>query len=812
MISDDFKFAWRSILRNKLIAAVNVFGLSIGISACMLIFLIAQYELAFDRFQPDRERIFRVYSQFPGPSEGVNPGVPTAVPVAIRDTFTGLESLVNFHTRSLPVKILAGSEVRDFGVCEKLIITPPDYFDVFSYYEWIIGDPAQSLSEPFKLVLTESRARTYFGNISFPEMIGREVTYQDSLMVTVSGIVKDIRERTDFDFTDFISFSTVEQSWLKDSGIQANTWNAINSSSQCFIKLAAGTDAGKIEEQVLGLPEQQKALHGKWDDWRPSPRLQRLSDLHFDARLGIFDYSRSVMDRSTLYILIGIAIFLLVIAAINFINLETARASRRAKEVGIRKVLGGSRKRIISRFLAECAILALMAVVLSGLWLNLAWIYFSDVIPQGLHFDFFQPSLWTFIVLCFAGVTLLAGFYPAVVMSSFRAASALKSASPSTLATSRSTSIRKALTVFQFAFSQVFLAATFVVVLQLDYMVNKDLGFDPEAVVFLHTPWDEDPKLRSLLKHELTEIPQIEAFGAHGLAPISNAAFMNQFEFDNGNEILKHKVYMKDGDTTYLRVYGIQLLAGRNILPVDSLHELLINETYMKLLGFNDPSDALGATIGKRHTVVGVVRDFHTESLHAGIRPTAISYDGDAAGFGIKFFLRDGHVADLQPGLARIEAAWKKVYPGHAFSPVFMNDALKRSYENEQRTSKLGMLATGIALLIACLGLFGLSSFAVLQRTREIGVRKVFGASVNSIVVLLSADFMAVVAIALVVATPVAYAVADWWLQDFAYKLDLDAWIFVLSGMISAATAFLTITLRTAKAAKADPVESLRWE
>lgn len=814
MITKDIAFAFRNIARNKLLATINILGLSIGVSACLIIFLIATYELGFDTFQPDRDRIYRIYSQFQGPYHQTNPGVPTALGVAVQEYFTGIESVTNFHTFIAKAMVRhKTSDTKDFGTHNKIIIASPDYFHVFDYYEWLVGNPEESLSKPFTVVLSESRANTYFGDGDLINVIGREVIYQDSLSVTVSGIVRDIQERTDFDFTDFISFSTVERSWLEGNKLQLNTWNAINSSSQLFIKVAEGTSPEKIQEQLFKLPDfYNSSKNEKWDDWRPIGKLQALKDLHFNSAVGIFDSSRPVMDKSTVYVLIGAAGLLLLIAVINFINLETAHASRKAREVGIRKVLGSSRQKLIFRFLAESFIVCLLAVLLAACLIKLSFNYFHDYIPAGLEFHLADPIVIVFLFSCVIGVTFMAGLYPALVISSYQPVLALKNLTYSNASASRSALVRKGLTIFQFSFSQIFLAGAVVIGLQLDYMVNKDLGFNPDAVVFLYTPSEGTKEQRAALRNELAQIPEIEAFGMHGTQPISNGSLSQDMTFNNGKEILEDQVYIKLGDTSYLRVYDIRLLAGRNFLPADSMRQLIINETYLHMLGFKDPEDAIGKATSEGTTFVGVVKDFHTTSLHAAIRPTAISYATDQTGFGIKLFTPNRTVSDLKPALSKIEAAWKLVYPDEIFRYSFMDDTIRRYYENEERTRKLAGMATVIALVISCLGLFGLCSFTVVQRTKEIGIRKVLGATVNGIIILLAKEFLILVAIALVLSTPLAYYMSRWWLEAFAYKIQLTVWVFGLTGMFSLIIALVTISFRTVNAAKADPVKSLRYE
>jgi putative ABC transport system permease protein len=809
MIRYDLTFAFRNLRRNKLLAAINVFGLSIGISACLVIFLIASYELSFDRFQPDRARIFRIYSTHSGVTDESYSAIPTGAVRVIREQFTGLECLTNFHTSNWNVKVPSKSNSNDFGNYNKIIIAGPDYFEVFNYYQWVAGNPKQSLTEPFKVVLSESRAIVYFGNVEPASVIGKELHYQDSLVVTVSGIVKDITERTDFDFTDFISLSTIEKSWLTKT-IQLNSWNSISTSSQLFLKIHAGTPVEKVEALISNLPEIYKGQFNE-SEWAYPSKMQPLADLHFNSELGIFDNSRSVMEKSTLQILLVVAGLVLLIASINFINLETAQVSRRSKEVGVRKVLGSSRGKIISRFLSESFILCVFAVGVSIIWAEIGMRYFPEYIPHGLVLDITQPIVSIFLISCVVVVTLLAGLYPAFIVSSYQPAAALKDIT-NLKGMTRSSLIRKGLTVFQFSFSQILIVGTITIAFQLHYMLNKDLGFSPNAVVLVNTPWEIQKDKRLAFQNELEQIPEIQQLSLNDMPPISSGTVSSSLNFDNGKGEVTYQYNEKRGDTAYLAVYGIRLLAGRNLLPVDTTREFLINETFMRKLGFTRPWDVIGKTSRENHSIVGVVEDFHTQSLHSPIRPTVISYDGQGMGFAMKIFTPHNKVSDLKTALAKIEIAWKKAYPDKKFDYSFLDDAMKRFYEIEQRTGKLARAATAIAIIISCLGLFALSSFSVLQRTKEIGVRKVLGATVNDIWLLLSKDFLVLILIACVISAPIAYYVAELWLEGFAYKIDIGAWIFLASAFLSLMVAFITMSFRTIRTAQSNPVKSLRYE
>jgi putative ABC transport system permease protein len=812
MILNAFKFAFRNIRKNKLLASINVLGLTIGISACMVIFLIASYELSFDRFHSDGNRIYRIYTRFTGVFTGINRGVATGFTSGVRDNFAGVESVANFHTFSHKVFVPDGkSEPKEFESGTVGIFSGPEYFDVFSFNTWLIGDPKSSLTEPSKVVLTESRARTYFGNIPLADMIGREIIYRDSIQTTVSGILQDFKENSDFNFTEYISIATNDK--LGERNIfEPDDWGNTSSSSQLFVKLSEGATAESIRAQMgkLGVIYKEK---NKDSDWNVEPALQPLSEIHFDTEVGIFDNSRSVSDRSTFQILIVIAILLLVIAVINFVNLETAQASRRAKEVGVRKVLGSSRSVLVSHFMIESFILTFMAVICSML---LSWgslLYFTDFIPPGVRLDLSNPIVISFLGCCLFGVSILAGIYPAFVLSSYQPAVALKNQAYVNSGASRSAFIRKSLTVFQFSFSQVLIVATVAIGMQIHFMLNKDLGFKTDAVITFYAPWQEDPQKRAVLKNELDQITAIDLLSMHSSPPSAPGYSSSTMEFDNGKEILTHSVFHKGGDESYLDLYGIELLAGRNILAGDTATEYIINETYMRELGFKNPHEVLGKTVDNDKVIVGVVKDFHTQSLHSVIKPVVIRSDPQGHFcFGLKLNTSGTDVEALKEKIALVENAWKKVYPDHRFNYSFVDDMIKRFYETEEKTGRLARTATAIAILISCLGLFGLSSFTVIQRTKEIGIRKVLGASVNSILMLLSKDFLKLVALAFVISAPLAYYALEWWLTKFAYKMDITVWLFVVAGMASILTAFFTISFRTVRAAKSDPVKSLRYE
>ena len=808
MVLNDLTFALRHLRRNLFVSGINVLGLSIGLSSCLIIFLIVNYEMSFDRFQPDRDRIFRIYTTFPGrDSFHATSGVPTAFAAVIQDHYSSVESVANFRTYPAFVAVDDDHGARkEFGMNLKTIITPPDYFEVFDHYQWIAGT-SKTLTEPFHVVLTESRVRTYFGDIDPVNAVGKEIYYYDSLLVTVSGIVRDITENTDLDFTDFISESTVEHSWLNKE-IELNSWRHINSNSQLFVKVFAGTVRDKFLAQIseLGKMYKDHNLEGRQEI---TPGIQSLAEVHFDSDIGIFDNSRPVIEMSTLKMLLGVAALLLAIAVINFVNLETAQASRYWKEVGIRKLMGSSRSKLIRRFLMQSFILCALAGILSAGLADLYFTYLTFFTPQGFTFRFIDPDTVIFLVSGVVLVTLMAGLYPAFALSSFQPARALRGARFSNVATGRSVLARRGLTVFQFAFSQILIVGTVIMIKQLNYMLDKDLGFQPEAVVLVRSPSWEHSRLETF-KSELMQHPDIKAVTLSSSPPLSTGMGIMPLTLPGESEIIKHDVHTKQGDTSYVNVYGIQLLAGRNLVPYDSAHEFLVNEAFLDVFGIENPPEAVGKILDKG-TIVGVVKDFHGQPLWNEIKPTVIRYQPGGV-VGIKLLTSNRRVTHVKGVMENIEGSYRNVFPDEEFNYTFLDDQIRQIYANERHFAKVAGMSTGIAILISCLGLFGYFSFTVIQRTKEIGIRKVLGATIASILVLLSKDFLKIVLIALIISVPIAFYATALWLEKFAYKVNVSAGVFLVPAVASVLMCLITIGVRALYAARENPVKTLRYE
>ncbi len=814
MLRNYFTIAWRSLINNKLYTIINTLGLTVGVSSCLVIYLIVSFELSFNKGVPAGDRIYRIYSNFSGAFEGTNCGVNTGVQAFVKEQFTGLENAAAFYTYGGKVTI-AEKDKKDFEDQNFIAIVDPTYFNLIEGYTWVEGSATTSLTKPFQVVLTEEKAKKYFGTDDVSTMMGKEIRYNDSLIVSVSGIVKSLPYRTDFEFTDFISFSTIEKNFLKKS-IRMNNWESTNSSSQLFVKLDNSTTLQKLESQLTKANAKYNEHEGnKNEAFKIDYRLQPLSDLHFNSTLGIFDGSRPAAHKSTLSTLTIVAILLLLIAAINFINLETAQAVKRAKEVGVRKVLGSSRFQLMSHFLAQSILLTFFAVLLSLPLAELGLRFFHDFVPPGVTLQLTDIYTLVFLVGIVFAVGILAGLYPAFFLSSFLPALALKNQAHINSSQTRTTYLRKALIVFQFSFAQALIIGTLVLISQINFMLTKDLGFNKDSIIHFNTLWFENESKRVVLKTELERIPEVAELSMCSSSPSDFGYSSMVLDFKSGKEEIHTNVYRKFGDENYIPLYDIKIIAGRNLLPTDSMREIIVNESYLKELHLT-PDEAIGKEIWQEknaYPIVGVVKDFHTSSLQFGYQPVFMANEKSSLyGFSIKLTANKNGTTNYQGAIAKIEKAWNKVYPDRKFEYKFVDEKINSFYQTEQRMSKLTTTAMTIAIIICSLGLFGLVSYTSIQRTKEIGIRKVMGATVNNIVLLLSKDFLFLVIMAFVVAAPVAYYGADKFLSDYAFHTDIKWYLFALAGCASILLAFVTVSYQAIKAAVSNPVDSLRSE
>lgn len=806
-----FSTAFRNAWRSKVFTAINILGLSIGISAALVIFLIVYHEFSYDTFEKERDRIYRVVldASFNG-TEGHSGAVPAPLGAAIEKEVPGVSQTVpvfRFQGDATARVAVPASQAGMPVVYKKqsgIAFTSEAYFDVLSYH-WVAGSPQTAVHDPFTVVLTQSRARQYFPSLTAAAIIGRQLTYNDDLTTTVSGIVEDLDANTSFTDVEFISLPTIAETHLQQQ-FMMTVWNDWMAYSQLYVKLSRNTTAAQTEEKI-------KALYKKYNKDEKNSirfRLQPLTEVHFDPLYQAVGLR--LAHKPTLYGLLTVAAFLLLLGCINFINLTTANAARRAKEIGIRKTMGSSRKQLVFQFLGETFFITLVATLVSVCVTPLLLNMFAGFIPPGLQFrPWRQPYLILFLGLLTIAVSFLAGLYPALILSAFKPAATLKNRIGINSGETRHAWFRRTLTVAQFVVAQFFIIATLMVSKQINYSLHADLGFSKEGIITFETPHDTIATHTQQLLNSINAMPEVELASTGFLSPADKGVAFTNVSYTQ-NPDLRLNVQIRWGDPQYLDVYGIKLRAGRNVALSDTMKEFVVNETYAKAVGFRAPEDAIGKGLlfnGKILPVVGVMQDFHDQSTHAPI--SALVFAG-SKGKTFHIRLKSPGTTDWQAGIRKIQHAYRQIYPEADFELHFFDETVASFYESEQRTASLLRWAMGLAVFISCLGLLGLVMYTTDTRTKEIGIRKILGATIANIIAVLSAGFIRLIFIAYLIALPLAWWALNKWLEDYSYRTSMSWWVFVLSGAFMFLMALLTLSVRIIQAATANPVKNLRPE
>jgi putative ABC transport system permease protein len=798
--------AWRMLIRNKIYTLVNVAGLALGICACLVIWVIVHYEFSFDRDHPEGNRIYRLntYLQFmKNEPEQLSTGVVVEMPEAVRTGIPGVETVAPFYHLNQWKATVAGANKRktDFSVMP--IVAGPDYFRVM-HYDRMAGNLETALANPFSVVLTEKRARQFFGSGPLEAFIGKEVVYNDSLLVHVTGIVRDWTEHTDLPYTDFISFSTIDHSWLRRSLGLDNTRRL--TFCPVLIKLEPKANPAKVDTELTAL------FNRRWRD-RLLTRIemQPLSAVHFTTEAGDQTVIRT-SQLSTLYALLSIAIFILLLAIINYVNLATAQSLTREKEISIRKVLGSGRSNLLMQLLSETFLLTALAGIVAVLSVQPVLGAFRQFIPETIQFDPLAPANWLFLLCITVTITLLAGLYPARVLSSHSPVSALKGTGAPRAG--GKWWLREGLIVFQFTVSLLFIIGTIVIGRQIGFMLHKDLGFRTDAIVRFDTgeAGDSINKVK-VLEEEIRQLPGVADIASENIPPMGPDKTITTIRYPVTSEVRVPAQFVQ-ADEHYIPLYGIRLLAGRNLFPSDTVKEVVINETLSRQLGFRSPDEAIGENIldmNKTLPIIGVVADFHERSYQEPIQPLLIM-GVTSTDLAVRLDTRGRSAAEARAILGRIERTWKSVYPHKPFDFSFIDDWIALLYQREQTMEGLMHLATGITIFISLIGLFGLTLFMTERRTREIGIRKVLGARVTDILTLMGKDFVRLVLLALLIASAGGWWLMHRWLQDYAYRVGIGVDVFLLAGGFLMLITVLTVALQSLRAALVNPIESLRSE
>lgn len=823
MIKNYFTIAVRNFFKHKSFTLINVSGLAIGISAALVIYLIVQFEFSFEKFRKDNDRIYRIVSDMTFPGEAImkNSGVPIPMPSAVKTDLTGIETTTHFVAAwetNVKVPVKGNQSPAEFKNQQQIIYADEDYFKLFEY-NWLAGSVQTALKDPFQVVLTAEKAKIYFGNLRPLDIIGKEIIYDDSIKVMVSGIVDEpVQRSTDIRFKEFISLATMIQTGVYNN-FGGDEWNSINSASQVFVKLKPGVNAAQITPQLAVMRKKYVKKEDQAND-ATVHFLQPLTDVHFNAEYGSFDNARQA-HKPTLYGLLAVALFLLLLGCINFINLTTAQASQRAKEIGVRKTLGSGKKQIITQFLSETFLLTLLATILSIALMPWLLKVFSDFIPPEISFSSInQTHVWAFLSLLVLAMTLFSGFYPSLILTKFQPVAVIKNQIQRGTGHSRTIWLRKTLTVTQFVIAQFLVIATLVVKNQISYSVNKELGYKKEAIVYFRTYWDffsgKEDKRRFALLEKIKAMPEVEKVSLGSNSPAHSGGASTTMKVNNGEKEIELMCEIMHANPDYFDVYKLQLTKGKLFSNSDTTREYIVNETFTKAFGFKKPEDAIGKLINansKSFPITGIVKDFHTKSTHAAITPLVFS-GAEKRSYTIIVALKPqyGTPGQWKSALAKIEKEHKALYPDNEFKPEFFDATVAAFYKKEQNIARLLNWSAALCIFISCLGLLGLVIYTTNTRTKEIGVRKVLGASVTQLVTLLSKDLVSLVMIAFVIASPLAWLAMNNWLQDFAFRTQISWWVFVVCGFGMLLLAVIVLGIRTVKAALTTPVKSLRTE
>jgi len=792
MLKNYFKIAFRNLWRHRVFSFINIMGLTVGMTACLLIFLYVRFELSYDKFHTKADRIYRMVTDLKTPSETMNTNGPSwAVGPHLQFDLPEVEAFTRVNYDNLLVR------KGDIKFMEDGAIWADSAFFTIFNFPLLKGDARFALAQPFSIVLSETAAKKYFG---------KEDPMGKTLLITgegkpaiVTGVMKDMPENTMIKSGVVLSMNSITQYWAKGINDQ---WG--NYGPYTYVLLKPRTNALALQKKFPAFLDKWNGAEMRKMQMFPTLLLEPLKDVYLKS-----NREGSKGNMMNVYVFSIIALFILVIACINFINLTTARASERAKEVGIRKVAGAVRGQLARQFIGESVMICLIAFLLTLGLSSLLLSSFNQLAGKIISTGIFSNIGLLFLLLAIALVIgLLAGIYPAFVLSSFKPIQVLKGR----FATGAKGSIlRKSLVITQFAISTALIIGTIIVYRQMQYMRSRDLGFKKDQVLVVDTNGDDK---RETLQKLVANLPKVRSTSLSGSVPGGgHAGAYSEVENAKGDlQIANMDLYFVDFD--FIPLYDIKMAAGRpfdRAYKTDSNNAMILNEAAVKLLGYHSPQDAIGKRFkqwGHEGQIIGVIKDFNYHSLQSPVKPLTMRTEWGR--FGLLSIKVDP--TDVHATIAAIEKEFKTVIPNRPFSYFFMDEFFDRQYRSEERFGRLFLNFSALAIFISCLGLLGLASYSTMQRTREIGIRKVMGASVSNIINLLSREFLKLVFISFFIAVPVAWYFMNKWLLDFAYRTSISWWVFAGAGMLAVLIALLTISFQAFKAAVANPVKSLRTE
>lgn len=803
MFKNLFKTAWRNVLRNKAYTFINIIGLGSGISICLVIFVLIQFHLSFDNFHAKKDRIYRMLTEYHhADSKDIfyGSGIARGIPQTLKTDIPEIEAYAPImHNDNEQIQVLNKNGQIDKKFKETgVFATTPSFFKIFDF-PLIQGDANTALKNPNSVLLTKETATKYFGD--WQQAMGKTIRWDNKEVLKVTGILAPIPQNSDFQFSVVFSLGTGRTAEM----LKSTDYNSTGTYYGCYLLAPAGMNEAQLTDKLQALMKKYRA-----PDNKDSEVAQPLSKVHFDNKAG--NYSNKSISTQMISMLWMIALFILVIACVNFVNLATAQAINRAKEVGIRKVLGGNRAQLQMQFLTETFVIVLISLILSvgisAAGIPLVGKIMDLPLATGM---LLQIKVAAFMVLLAIVVTLIAGFYPSMVLSGFNPINALKS--KLALKTPRGISLRHALVVFQFVIAQGLIICTIIIVKQMNYFTHESMGFAKDAIVNVPFPSDSAgiSKLE-YLKKKLTDINGVEQVSLSSNVPAGEDANWTMFTYENAAKPVDFYSIIKMADEQYIPTYKLQLAAGRNVIASDTIREFLVNEALTQKLGLAKPEDALNKqlALGKfaKGRIVGVLKNYHNRSFKDDYAPMLITT------FKKQYEISNIKLssANIGPSLKGIEKLWNEVYPDYAFEYQFMDERIAAFYKQESQLSRIYECFAVVAILLSCLGLYGLASFMAVQRIKEVGIRKVLGSSVGAIVYLFSKEFVVLIGIGFAIAAPITWYLMNKWLQDYIYRIHIHWSIFLLAAIIAMAIALATVSYQLIKAALVNPVKSLRSE
>jgi putative ABC transport system permease protein len=798
MIKNYFKIAWRNLAKNKAYGLINVTGIALSMTCGILIFTLVKFHLSFDDFHKNSGNVYRFVTEQHRDNISYTSGVPPAFGKAFRNDYAFGEKvgrIAKFENELITIK--SGSVVKKFNETEGIAFTETEYFDIFNY-PLIQGNKAAVLTEPNTAIITERIAKKYFGT---ENPINKTLNLGNKIDLKITGILDDLPGNTDQKTEIYASWPTLKiyNDWFAAD----DSWAGISSNLQCFVRLKPNISPGRVEQFLPAYVTKYRPTNKNVHHYK----LQPLAQVHFDSRYG------GVMEKKNLWVLSFIGLFLIITACVNFINLATAQALKRSKEIGVRKVLGSFPAQVFWQFISETGVITIIAATIA---MGLSFLLLPYV-NQLFHTQISIITLTNWQLLLFIPclillVTFCAGFYPGLIIAGFQPIAALRGKLSQKSIGGFNT--RRTLIITQFTISMVLIIGMIVIARQMQYAKQSDLGFNKDAVVMIPVGADSATDVTlGTFANKVKELTGVQHVSICFAAPSADENWNTSVRYDNRTEDELFRVTVKAADDKYVPTFDLKLAAGRNIFPSDTIREMLVNETFARKLNLRSPEEVIGKKLvfdgrSAPMPIVGVLKDFHDRSFHEDINAVCITtFPDNYSNYAVKINLQN--VGTVLPAL---EKEWSNLHPDKLYEYQFLDERIAAFYETEDTMLKLVQFFSLIAIFIGCLGLYGLVAFMVAQKTKEIGIRKVLGSEVVQILWIFGKEFSRLILIAALIAAPFAWWLMKIWLQDFKYHIQMSAWIFALAISLTFFVAVITVGFQSIRAALMNPVKSLKSE